>query len=318
MSYPYHHIVLGGTFDLLHVGHQAIISKAFKLGKFVTIGLTTDKFNQLRNKPSFQNQALRFKSVKGFLKKTGFIERSNILYINDVFGTTLKDPTLQAIVVTSETKSTTYLINKKRSLKGLKKLEIITQPLLKDQKGKIISSTRIRAGEINTLGQSYKNILLKIAGKKLSDQVRNKLKRPLGEIIDINSLSQASSIITVGDVTSQNTLKANFKPILSIVDTKVGRKEILTNLNHSVKVKNPPSQISKSLILEIDKILKKLPLTYYSLSTILVDGEEDLATIPAILLAPLEFAVLYGQPNQGLVEVKVDLKIKNYLCKLLL
>ncbi len=37
----------------------------------------------------------------------------------------------------------------------------------------------------------------------------------------------------------------------------------------------------------------------------MVDGEEDLATLPAILYAPLGSAVVYGQPNEGSVLVMV-------------
>ena len=36
-----------------------------------------------------------------------------------------------------------------------------------------------------------------------------------------------------------------------------------------------------------------------------IDGEEDLSFLPVMLLSPLGFTVYYGQPNEGLVEVKV-------------
>ena len=45
---------------------------------------------------------------------------------------------------------------------------------------------------------------------------------------------------------------------------------------------------------------------------IVVDGEEDLATLPAILYAPLGSVVIYGQPNEGsvLVNVTSEMKLK--------
>ena len=50
---------------------------------------------------------------------------------------------------------------------------------------------------------------------------------------------------------------------------------------------------------------------------ILVVGEEDLATICAIMLVPIPSTVFYGQPKKGLVMVEVDMETKNRLCGLL-
>jgi uncharacterized protein (UPF0218 family) len=37
-----------------------------------------------------------------------------------------------------------------------------------------------------------------------------------------------------------------------------------------------------------------------------VDGEEDLAVLPCLLNSPKDAFILYGQPNEGVVLVKVD------------
>lgn len=312
MKYLYTHAVLGGTFDLLHIGHQDLITKAFEIGKFVTIGITTDKFNKLRGKPSWQEQNLRLNSLKRFLKEKDYLKRSKIVFIKDIFGTTLSDPKLEAIIVTEANKETVHLINKKRVKKGLRLLDIIFVPFAKDEMDKIISATRIRNGEISTLGQSYKNMLLKMVGKRLGEGIRNKLKKPLGQIITVDKIHPDNSYISVGDITTVSLLQKKFQPILSIVDLKVQRADVFHHLTSDVHVQNPPGQISKSLILAISKALKR-----NSPQIIMVNGEEDLATIPAILLSPLGTTVLYGQPKKGIVEVKVDLKIKDYLSQIL-
>ena len=41
-----------------------------------------------------------------------------------------------------------------------------------------------------------------------------------------------------------------------------------------------------------------------------VDGEEDLLTIVAVLLAPYGSMVMYGQPKQGVVVLEVKEEVK--------
>ena len=43
---------------------------------------------------------------------------------------------------------------------------------------------------------------------------------------------------------------------------------------------------------------------------ILVDGEEDLLVIPVCIHAPDYAIIMYGQPNEGLVVVKINEEIK--------
>ena len=37
-------VALGGTFDIIHVGHLALLQKGFSISKKVIIGLTSDEF----------------------------------------------------------------------------------------------------------------------------------------------------------------------------------------------------------------------------------------------------------------------------------
>jgi len=43
----------------------------------------------------------------------------------------------------------------------------------------------------------------------------------------------------------------------------------------------------------------------------MVNGEEDLLVLPACIFAPENAIVLYGQPNEGLVIVKITPEIRN-------
>ena len=70
-----------------------------------------------------------------------------------------------------------------------------------------------------------------------------------------------------------------------------------------LKVKNPPATLTKELIDQI-----RDSLAGEERVKIVVEGEEDLATLPAILYAPPDSVVVYGQPDEGSVLVKVLLK----------
>ena len=50
---------------------------------------------------------------------------------------------------------------------------------------------------------------------------------------------------------------------------------------------------------------------------ITVDGEEDLLVIPACVFAPENSFVMYGQPNEGLVIIRVTPEIKAKVQKIL-
>jgi uncharacterized protein (UPF0218 family) len=68
-----------------------------------------------------------------------------------------------------------------------------------------------------------------------------------------------------------------------------------------LQIKNPPGIITDELwdaIKTVFKNLKNGPVC------IEVDGEEDLASLAAIYLAPGGVTVIYGLPNKGVVVVK--------------
>jgi glycerol-3-phosphate cytidylyltransferase len=60
-------ILTYGTFDLLHVGHINILHRAKALGDYLIVGISTDEFNESKNKEayhSYENRKLILESIQ--------------------------------------------------------------------------------------------------------------------------------------------------------------------------------------------------------------------------------------------------------------
>jgi glycerol-3-phosphate cytidylyltransferase len=56
-----------GTYDLLHWGHINLLKRARELGDHLTVGLSTDQFNEIKNKSSYycyENRKLILESIR--------------------------------------------------------------------------------------------------------------------------------------------------------------------------------------------------------------------------------------------------------------
>jgi pantetheine-phosphate adenylyltransferase len=145
-------IATGGTFDILHKGHYTLLLKAFEVGKQVIIGISSDYYASVKKKKIINEYPIRLKNLKRFIEDKFNKSNYSFYELNDFYGPTVLTKDVQAIVTTEGTKENCIKINELRKSKGLPQLEIIIVPLVKDQDGKVISSTRIREGEIDTNG----------------------------------------------------------------------------------------------------------------------------------------------------------------------
>lgn len=142
----------------------------------------------------------------------------------------------------------------------------------------------------------------------LPEELRSELKEPFGPVTSgpLSGELGEGPISTVGDVVTKDALDEGILPQLMVIDGKTQRTEEspvpdFPDELHTVPVENPAGKITDALWQAI--------ATAYASSTctlIEVDGEEDLAALPAIVHAPEGANVLYGQPDEGAVIVTVD------------
>ena len=158
MKRQFRNIAVGGTFDELHKGHRALLNKAFEVGEYVFIGLTSDEFvDKMHKSHETAPYSERFADLSCFLEKTGFKNRFEISPLYTSYGLTLNKYDLDALVVSQETTKTGELINKKRTEAGLPSISIVEIDLVPAENKKPISTTRIRANEIDKNGRLLKH-----------------------------------------------------------------------------------------------------------------------------------------------------------------
>jgi len=149
-------VTVGGTFDLLHKGHQTLLEEAFKVADRVLIGLTTDEFASKLHDHYFDPFEKRFSALKKFLEENGYSDRAEIIPINDPYGPTVENGEIEGIVVSEETEPRADEINRLRAERGLRPLLVFCIKMVLAEDGKPISSTRIRRGEIDRYGRVIK------------------------------------------------------------------------------------------------------------------------------------------------------------------
>ncbi len=148
---PVMRVAMGGTFDLLHDGHRALLGAAFGLKPDeVLIGLTTDRFAR-ETRAEVNPYGLRERNLRRFLRAKGW-RAFRIEPIDDPYGPADDLLDLDTIVVSADRASVGNSLNQVRVHKGLRSLEIRTVPMVLAQDGLPIQSRRIRAKVIDAHG----------------------------------------------------------------------------------------------------------------------------------------------------------------------
>jgi uncharacterized protein (UPF0218 family) len=150
---------------------------------------------------------------------------------------------------------------------------------------------------------------------RVTAELRVKLKEPFGVLLR-GSVSETMSklralaekakppvVVSVGDTVSRNLHDVGIVPRLAITDCRSMRKSIKPSAFQGKKVvyvENPQGTITEEAAAAVRNALEGADEVH-----VVVDGEEDLLTLVAVLYAPVGAFVVYGQPHEGVVVVKV-------------
>jgi len=307
----FNHTVVAGTFDHLHSGHHLLLNTALNSSRRISLGLTTK--NLTTKKPfskSIQSYSTRKNAIHRLLNQpTTFFPLKNPL------GSAPTNSSFDSIICTSQTLANVKHINQLRIKNHLQPLTPIIVNLLPASDKQRLSSTRIRAGHINRQGFAYQQIF----SQKLTlpTHHRHLFSAPFSTLLTGSSFTlswaglKAKKLLekkppyrlyAVGDIAVQTLLDQNIALDIAIIDAKTSRQPypyLKKRLSISQTIHNPASTITPDLISALTTSLKQPHQTLF------IKGEEDLAVLPLILLSPLQSAIFYGQPNQGLVYIKV-------------
>jgi len=154
----------------------------------------------------------------------------------------------------------------------------------------------------------------------MNETQRESLKKPLGELISgtvaecnqalkaVQDTESPRRLILVGDTISRNAIHSGIRPDVIIIDQREMRREAV-EFNHGkarvFRTLNEPATINLLAWQAVAEAVEKGD------SVVVVDGEEDLLTLVAILTAPIGSVVAYGQPSAGIVLVRVTPDKKN-------
>ena len=145
-------VAMGGTFDVIHSGHMALLKKSFLISSKVIIGLSSDQLAVKRGKSLDNDYSKRLSSLESAIEKNFPNSSYEISKLENDFGPAVVDGSVKALVVSEETSAKGLHLNELRAERNLPPVEIVVVPIVLAEDGKAISSTRIKNSEIDSNG----------------------------------------------------------------------------------------------------------------------------------------------------------------------
>ncbi len=145
-------VAMGGTFDIIHSGHMALLNKAFSISTKVIIGVTSDQLAVKNGKKPGNDYSKRISLLKSTIEENFPDSTYEIARLENEFGPAVLEEYVKALIVSEETSDKGTLLNKLRAERNLPPVKIVVVPIVLAKDGKAISTTRIKNSEIDSHG----------------------------------------------------------------------------------------------------------------------------------------------------------------------
>ena len=145
-------VAMGGTFDVIHSGHMALLNKAFSISSKVIIGLSSDQLATKKGKNLANDYSKRLSLLKSVIEKSFPNSAYEVSKLENDFGPAVIEGSVKALVVSEETSNKGLLLNELRAERNLPSVKIVVVPMVLAEDGKSISTTRIKNSEIDGSG----------------------------------------------------------------------------------------------------------------------------------------------------------------------
>ena len=145
-------VAMGGTFDIIHSGHMALLNKAFSISTKVIIGVTSDQLTVKNGKNPENDYLKRISLLKSTIEENFPDSAYEITKLENEFGPAVLEESVKALIVSEETSDKGTLLNKLRAERNLPPVKIVVVPIVLAKDGKAISTTRIKNLEIDSHG----------------------------------------------------------------------------------------------------------------------------------------------------------------------
>ena len=145
-------VAMGGTFDIIHNGHMALLNKAFSISTKVIIGVTSDQLAVKKGKNPENDYSKRISLLKSTIEENFPDSAYEISKLENEFGPAVLEESVKALIVSEETSDKGTLLNKLRAERNLPPVKIVVVPIVLAKDGKAISTTRIKNSEIDSHG----------------------------------------------------------------------------------------------------------------------------------------------------------------------
>ena len=145
-------VAMGGTFDIIHNGHMALLNKAFSISTKVIIGVTSDQLAAKKGKNPENDYSKRISLLKSTIEENFPDSVYEISKLENEFGPAVLESSVKALIVSEETSDKGILLNELRAERNLPPVKIVVVPIVLAKDGKAISTTRIKNSEIDSYG----------------------------------------------------------------------------------------------------------------------------------------------------------------------